>query len=122
MALTQNAYYDVSDEQLINLLQSNPISITLSSTGWANYQSGIFSCPSNAILDHAVLLVGYTKDYWIVKNQWGETWGENGFMRITRNRENKANCAIGRSAYTLYNLTLLKISSMIVFSLIVIVA
>lgn len=39
-------------------------------------------------MDHAVLAIGYGeedgKPYWLVKNSWGDKWGENGFFRIPR--------------------------------------
>lgn len=50
-------------------------------------------CQPNVTEDHAVLLVGYTPEYWIVKNQWGLDWGENGYVRISRNRQH--NCLMG---------------------------
>jgi len=33
-------------------------------------------------LDHGVLLAGYTDTYWLVKNSWGASWGESGYIRL----------------------------------------
>lgn len=43
-----------------------------------HYKSGVLDAPCGTQLDHGVLVVGYTDDYWIVKNSWGATWGESG--------------------------------------------
>merc|ERR1712142_798301 len=49
------------------------------------------------LTNHVVLIVGYgtepgtNQPYWIVKNSWGEEWGENGFFRIRRGSDE---CAI----------------------------
>ncbi|XP_066439316.1 cathepsin W-like [Eleutherodactylus coqui] len=73
-----------------------------------HYKNGVIqnsNCDPN-YLNHAVLLVGYSKGelghYWIVKNSWGKTWGENGFFRIAFG---KNMCGITRwplSAITTY--------------------
>ena len=62
-----------------------PIAVSLYAGGenWKNYESGILSCPNDAEINHAVLLVGYTSQlHWIVKNSWGTTWGEKGYAKI----------------------------------------
>ncbi|XP_060807624.1 procathepsin L-like isoform X1 [Amyelois transitella] len=50
------------------------------------YRSGIYDDPFCFPwrLNHAMLLVGYTEDYWILLNWWGKNWGEDGYMRIRR--------------------------------------
>ena len=69
------------------------------------YQSGIYSDPDCGFdLDHGVLLIGYgydktyDMDYWLIKNSWSETWGENGYIRIQRNiNDERGLCGIAMS-------------------------
>ncbi len=69
-------YYDLKDDQLKKLLMTGPVAISISATNWEPYKGGVFRCKSFDKVNHAVLLVGYTPSYWIVKNQWGTKWGE----------------------------------------------
>uniref|UniRef100_A0A3B5AW61 Cathepsin L1-like n=1 Tax=Stegastes partitus TaxID=144197 RepID=A0A3B5AW61_9TELE len=58
------------------------------------YKGGLYNVPNcnPRLINHAVLVVGYDtdagQDYWLVKNSWGTSWGEEGFIRIARNKNN----------------------------------
>lgn len=75
---------------IVELANNGPISIAIEADQFQfqSYKSGIldFDCGTN--IDHAVLLVGYGYDdeleseYWIVKNSWGTTWGDQGYIRL----------------------------------------
>merc|ERR1711936_676413 len=69
---------------------------------FSQYKGGIFAgCSSNAQQDHAVAVVGYGTeggvDYWLVKNSWGTSWGEKGYIRVKRGVKM---CGIGQSIVT----------------------
>ena len=74
-----------SEDQMATWMMTNgPISIAVDATSWQTYQGGVMdNCVSKA-LDHGVLAVGVTPDYWIIKNSWGPTWGESGYIRVQR--------------------------------------
>lgn len=62
------------------------VSINAAPRTFQLYGEGVYddaSCSSET-LNHAMLLVGYTEDYWILKNWWGQNWGEGGYMRLKR--------------------------------------
>ncbi|CAH0562411.1 unnamed protein product [Brassicogethes aeneus] len=63
-------------------------SINASPRTFQLYHKGVYDdplCSSNTV-NHAMLIVGYTKDAWILKNWWGKHWGENGYMRLKRHK------------------------------------
>lgn len=67
------------------------------------YSGGIYygyDCPTDDT-NHCILIVGYGSanghDYWLVKNSWGTSWGDEGYIKMSRNRNN--NCQIASDAH-----------------------
>lgn len=70
------------------VLSTGPIAVAVDSTSFQSYRSGILTNCVNRQLTHAVLAVGFNDEhvppYWIVKNSWGTSWGEGGYIRLAK--------------------------------------
>jgi len=106
---TDTGYVDVTagDEDALKKASASigPISIAIDASHFSFqfYKKGIYdevNCSSTK-LDHGVLLVGYGlnvhgKEYWLVKNSWGERWGLKGYVKMVRNKNNQ--CGVASAA------------------------
>ena len=94
-----------SEEDLADKIATmGPAAIAIDASNWSFqlYSSGIYdesSC-SPYDLDHGVGCVGYgvedSKAYWIVRNSWGTSWGEKGYIRMVKDKKNQ--CGVATSA------------------------
>ncbi|XP_055957034.1 procathepsin L-like [Patella vulgata] len=81
-----------------------PISVAINAenTSYQFYKKGVYYEPacSSSQLDHANLVTGYgvtnNTEYWMVKDSWGTSWGMDGYIMMSRNRNN--NCGIATTA------------------------
>ncbi|KAL2484079.1 Senescence-specific cysteine protease SAG12 [Forsythia ovata] len=102
-------YEDVTandESALLKAVANHPVSVAIDAGGMAFqfYTSGVFTGDCGTDLDHGVTAVGYgtsedgTK-YWLVKNSWGTSWGEEGYIRMERDIDAKEGlCGIAMQA------------------------
>jgi cathepsin L len=90
---------ETSLQQLVGTVGVAEIGIDASQPSFQLYSSGIYdeSGRTSDDLDHGVGCVGYGTEastpYWIIRNSWGANWGENGYIRMSRNRNNQCGVA-----------------------------
>ena len=72
------------DEMAAWVSANGPLSIAVDATSWLTYTGGVMTDCESKQLDHGVLIVGYAADYWIIKNSWGASWGESGYIKVSR--------------------------------------
>ncbi|XP_051912642.1 LOW QUALITY PROTEIN: uncharacterized protein LOC127594963 [Hippocampus zosterae] len=77
------------------LYNAAPVSVAFQVVqGFKDYKSGVYTSSTckngNGDVNHAVLAVGYGKmdgkDFWAIKNSWGQTWGDNGYFKMERGK------------------------------------
>jgi hypothetical protein len=100
-------YYDVPTDDTNALMEASaqqPVSIAIEADqmSFQMYSKGILTKKCGSKIDHGVLLVGYGTDngidYWKVKNSWGSSWGEEGYVRIERGLKGAGQCGIKSGA------------------------
>jgi cathepsin F/cysteine peptidase B len=66
--------------------EHGPVNAVVDALSWQTYSGGILTVCQGASPDHTIAIVGFdltaSVPYWILKNSWGVSWGENGYIRI----------------------------------------
>ena len=87
-------WLDTQDQEEIAtyLSETGPLSISINAKPLHYYDGGVMN-PDDSECDpdrtnHGVVIVGYGtedgQDFWIIKNSWGASWGEEGYFRIAK--------------------------------------
>jgi C1A family cysteine protease len=88
-------YVDVASNnetalQLAVLKQPVSVAVEADQLGFQFYNSGVFDGDCGTNLDHGVVAVGYGtengKDFWLVRNSWGSSWGDGGYIKLARGK------------------------------------
>jgi len=102
-----------SDSAMMSALNLGPVSVAIEAdqSAFQLYKSGVFTGTCATNLDHGVLAVGYGtesgKDYYLVKNSWGTSWGDKGYIKLGRgdsynNKSGQCGILTGPPSYPKY--------------------
>ena len=105
--ISRISYYRIYDPEIIKaIILEKPVIAAVCGIDFAFYypssdnnSSRTLRCKrQNKVIDHSVLLIGYTETEWIVKNHWGKGWGVDGYAYISRNPSE--DCCIGEQLHS----------------------
>lgn len=81
-------FFKATVAKLESAIDLGPVSIAIEAdqTSFQHYTGGVLSGNCGTNLDHGVLAVGYNsaEGYWLVKNSWGNTWGDQGYIKLSQ--------------------------------------
>jgi C1A family cysteine protease len=89
-----------TDQIKTAIMTYGPVSVTVNAS-FSGYEEGIYNRCNSGGVNHMVTLEGWNDEggYWIMRNSWGENWGENGYMRIVYTSSSGRKCNnIGETA------------------------
>jgi len=94
------------DDMVAALNDVGPLIVTVDAEKWQFYSGGIFNLDCGTSLNHNALVVGYDSItvsgkevlFWIIKNYWGSSWGEDGYIRLIRGQDE---CGVNDYVYTI---------------------
>ena len=78
-----------NDNAFVTALSKTPLAVAIEADQreFQLYKSGIFTGTCGTKLDHGVLAVGFSKDYYLVKNSWSESWGSDGYIKLAMGQQ-----------------------------------
>lgn len=88
---------EVGDEAgLIESINARPTIVTVAAgnEAWKQYTGGVLSSCDTSALDHLVVAVGYDSSSLKIRNSWGDSWGEDGYIRLKRASSGSGTCSV----------------------------
>lgn len=88
-----------SEASLANAVAAQPVAVSIEAGGdnFQHYKKGVYNGPCGTSLNHGVTVVGYGQEeaaaggdkYWIIKNSWGQSWGDGGYIKMRKDVDGK---------------------------------